>query len=241
MYFLDGASVIAALALRPQPGDTVLDMCAAPGGKSLILASCLFGELPPDEVDNPPGLLVCNEVSKPRAKRLYDVMSSFLPETVFGSKSGIRKIEFTSCDAQTTHSTMERLAPFDKILVDAPCSSDRHLLKGSSEMLRWSSGTPKVNAQRQTKLLHNAIWLLKDGGILMYATCALADQENDGVIETFLRKAKKSFRLEVLPVTEELLSWVPGFRAEQTDWGVRFLPDDCAYGPMYFARIRKLG
>jgi len=234
--FLDGAQVVAALSLGVQAGDRVLDMCGAPGAKAVILAARLFAG---QDLHEAGGLLVCNEVSKVRMERLKSVFSGFVPKQLEAGK----KVIFTTTDAQTTHSSMEHLAPFDRIIVDAPCSADRHLLRADAkdgEMLKWSSGTPRAWAAKQLKLLKNAIWLLREGGVLLYTTTALSRAENDGVIEAFLKHAKKSFRLEVLPVDSEVLSWVPGFRAEQTDWGARLLPDACAFGPLYFARIRKL-
>jgi len=73
-----------------------------------------------------------------------------------------------------------------------------------------------------------------------YATSSISPHENDEVIEAFLKKAKRQFRLEVLPVDEEVQLMTPMMGAEHTDWGVRILPDKTGYGPVYFSRIRKL-
>lgn len=242
-YFLDGASVIAALALRPDPEDSILDMCAAPGGKSLVLATQMFQRYcGKDMFTGAPGKLVCNEFSKSRCRRLQKALNSFLPPQLFQKlQPNGPNISFTCADGTLCSSTMEKAGPFDKILIDAPCSTDRHLKQqGAVAMSRWSTGTPKVNAERQLKLLTNAIWLLKDGGVLLYATCALSPHENDQVVEKFLKKAKKQFELEVLPVEEEVQLWVPMMAAESTDWGVSIMPDKTGYGPLYFARIRKV-
>lgn len=242
-YFLDGASIIAALALRPDPEDVVLDMCSAPGGKALVLATQMFRRYCGQEMfTGAPGRLVCNEFSKSRARRLQRSLTSFLPPQLFQKlQPNGPNISITCADGTLASSTMEKAGPFDKILIDAPCSSDRHLVQqGAVAMSRWSSGTPKVNAERQLKLLMNAIWLLKEGGMLLYATCALSPHENDMVVEKFLKKAKKQFQLEVLPLDEEVRLWVPSMASESTDWGTSILPDKTGYGPLYFARIRKL-
>ncbi|CAK0871593.1 unnamed protein product [Prorocentrum cordatum] len=93
----------------------------------------------------------------------------------------------------TAVNSMEKYAPYDKILVDAPCNVDRDLLRGRDEkMARWSVGivarisTVKVSAERQLKLLRNALWLLKEGGVLLFCNRALAGGECDEVVEQLL-------------------------------------------------------
>ena len=115
-YFLDEASVFAAKALGVEPGDDVLDMCAAPGGKTLVIASQLNGE----------GSLQSNDRSPDRRLRLQHVIENSLPENwrsvikvtgYDGMKFGLHKKE---C--------------FDKVLLDAPCSSDRHVLNSPAHL-----------------------------------------------------------------------------------------------------------
>lgn len=215
-YFLDAASVVAALALDCQPGQRVLDMCAAPGGKSLILAAQLFMDKPRDGTK-----LVCNEVSPQRAVRLKQTLTSYIPEDVRSS------INVTHCDATATSTTMWSHGPYDRILLDAPCSSDRHLLQ-KGDLRSWSSATPKQCAERQVALLVNALQCLKPGGIVVYSTCALSTLENDGVIE----KTRKKVAFESLTLEDAL-------EGENTKWGTMFLPDKGKYGPLYVSRLRK--
>jgi 16S rRNA C967 or C1407 C5-methylase (RsmB/RsmF family) len=127
-YFLDLASAVCALSvpLKLTGPSKVLDVCAAPGGKSLILAQRLFAS-------HPDSLLHCNEVSSSRLIRLKKTLSCFRP----------KMIKFSHLDA-----TSNFPETYDAILVDAPCSSDRHTL-GTG----WSIGVVKSNTERQYKIL----------------------------------------------------------------------------------------
>ncbi|CDI85984.1 hypothetical protein, conserved [Eimeria praecox] len=192
-YFLDGASALAAYVLGARPGEVVLDMCAAPGGKSLIILSMLTqANVPPyiignhsmlseiniaDNDEETEGLLVCNDISRDRLARLQNTLNKFLPPY---STAG-QRLQL-SCADICKGGAFERFAPYDRILLDAPCSSDRHLLhKGGSALVNWSQSTPKAHAERQLKMLLIASKLLKKDGILLYSTCALSDIENDAV------------------------------------------------------------
>eukprot|EP00931_Biecheleriopsis_adriatica_P088576 TRINITY_DN62868_c0_g1_i1.p1 TRINITY_DN62868_c0_g1~~TRINITY_DN62868_c0_g1_i1.p1 ORF type:complete len:371 (+),score=50.74 TRINITY_DN62868_c0_g1_i1:70-1182(+) len=245
--YLEGATLMAATALEVEVGDRVLDACAAPGGTSLVLASALFsrlcsrGQSLPQDVT---GLLVCNEVSKARASRLQQTLRSMLPPTLFDPKAcpmGARVV-FTSADMGTPHNSAERNGPYDKILLSAPCTDDRSMLRGTSAggLARWSAATAKVSAERQVKWLHNALWLLAEGGLLVFVSKALSPEECDGVIERLMLKVRGTFDLEVLPLEERLCRMVPNLAAESTDWGARIMPDKTFFGPLYFSRIRLL-
>merc|ERR1719284_2261436 len=108
-------------------------------------------------------------------------------------------------------------------------------------MARWSAAaTGKVSSERQLKWLSNALWLLKEGGVLLFCSSALAPEECDGVVERLLQKARGSFELEVLPLEEDLCAMIPSMAAEPTEWGTRIMPDRTPYGPVYFSRLRLL-
>ncbi|CAJ1338270.1 unnamed protein product [Effrenium voratum] len=227
-YFLDGASAIAAAVMDVAPGASVLDLCAAPGGKSLMLASLLLGTC------DVSGHLVCNEMSRPRLQRLQKVMSSFLPpDFLAAGEKG--HVSITNADAAgSVPVPLQRLAPFDYVLVDAPCTSDRHLVHQGG-LPHWSAGAVKANAQRQLELLRSAASLVKVGGVVLYATCALAEAENDGVVGKFLKKFGEGFAPE--KIAEKHLSLMEG--ADDTAFGVLILPDRTPYGPMYIALLRR--
>lgn len=240
-FFFEGASAIVALALGAEAGDEVLDVCAAPGGKALVVAAAMYAR---SLMQGRPlsGKLVCNEVSKEGAARMQHCMRHFLPAALFDVDTGRGPhVIFTSADASSHSNSMERNGPYDKILLDAPCTKDRQLLRGSGEAhARWSRGTTKVSSERQLKWLHNALWLLKEGGVVLYCTTALSPDECDGVIERAVRKAQGSFRLELLPLEEHILRMIPCLAAEPTEWGTRILPDKSGFGPLYFSRLRMV-
>merc|ERR1719198_2879073 len=102
-------------------------------------------------------------------------MTEFLPDSVLApDRIEGSHVQFMSADAtlnQKGKTSLDRYAPYDRILIDAPCSSDRHLIRGG-QLSKWSSGLSKVNAERQLSLLMNAIWLLAPGGTILYSTCS---------------------------------------------------------------------
>lgn len=242
-FFIDGGAVIAALSLRAQEDDRVLDMCSAPGGKALVLASMMFAKaFQGPSFEGVRGRLVCNEVSKGKAQAMQARMTAFLPPQLFQTtQPNGPNVVFTAVDAVTPHNTTERLGPYDKILLDAPCTSDKMLLRGGAmQMGKWSTGTAKVNSEKQLKLLHSALWLLREGGILLYSCSSLHPKECDEVIERLLLKAKHNFVLEVLSLEEDIRCMVPLLNSEHTAWGTSIMPDKTPYGPLYFSRIRMI-
>ena len=212
-YFLDEASVFAAEALGVCPGDDVLDMCAAPGGKTLVIASMLKGE----------GSLQSNDRSPDRRNRLQNVVENTLPEAwrsiinvtgYDGVKFGLHKKE---C--------------YDKILLDAPCSSDRHVLNSPEHLKVWSAKRVKRLSVEQGSLLASAVDALRPGGAILYGTCALSPMENDDVVRKIL---KKRTSMKSVPI-EDLLSG-----ADRTEFGVHILPDQSeGRGPIYCAKLVK--
>lgn len=213
-YFLDEASVFAANALGVEPGMDVLDMCAAPGGKSLVIASMLKGE----------GSLQCNDRSPDRRLRLQHVLENSLPE------SWRSIIKVTGYDG--VKFGMHKKECYDRILLDAPCSSDRHVLNSPSHLEVWSVKRVKRLAVEQGSLLASAVDALRPGGELIYGTCALSPLENDAVVAKILKKRKmmEFVRIEALPEG-----------ADRTEFGVHILPDKAhGCGPIYCAKLRKV-
>ena len=213
-YYLDKASVFAAEALGVESGMNVLDMCAAPGGKSLVIASKLQGQ----------GSLQCNDRSPERRTRLEHVLENSLPE------KWRSVIKVTGYDG--VKFGLHRKESFDRILLDAPCSSDRHVLNSTAHLEVWSAKRIKRLAVEQGSLLASAIDALRPGGTLVYGTCALSPLENDGVVARILKKRPEACSVKIDEIPEG---------ADRTEFGVHILPDKtCGSGPIYCAKIQKM-
>ncbi len=163
-YIQEASAMLPAALLDAQPGELVLDLCAAPGGKSTQLAAAMKGE----------GLLVCNEVVPSRA--------AILSRNI--ERLGVR-------NALVLNESVPRLeknfpSAFDKILVDAPCSGEGMFVKSPEAMAEWSQDAPAICASRQKAILGSAANMLKAGGTLVYSTCTFAPEENELQIERFL-------------------------------------------------------
>ncbi|MBP5697216.1 MAG: RsmB/NOP family class I SAM-dependent RNA methyltransferase [Treponema sp.] len=255
-YFLDPASVCAALCLdtsaQGEPGDggfCIADLCAAPGGKTLVIASCMDKGCE----------LYSNERSPARKKRLDLVVQETLCEELSCRLH-------TSCsDASLWGSRAKKAMPalpesFDAIFLDAPCSSERHVLSDKKYLDIWSPARIKGLAQEQWALLSSAWRILKAGGSLVYATCALNPMENDGVVMRLKKKFPDAQFLSAEQVgkafARNLDRLLPGVKvgdlgfslqevfsfAERTELGFHILPDTASgCGPLYFCCIKKLG
>ncbi len=164
-YYLQEPSAMAAVsALAPQPGDLVLDLCAAPGGKATQIADRLKGE----------GALVANEINPARARILARNLE----------RMGIVNAAVT-CESPAR--LAQRLpAAFDSILVDAPCSGEGMFRREPDTRAQWRMESPAGCALRQIEILRSAALLLRPGGKLVYSTCTFNEVENEALISGFL-------------------------------------------------------
>lgn len=213
-YVMDPASVLAARALDVQDGDRVLDMCAAPGGKSLILIESLKQS----------GEIICNDLSADRRERLKKVIQNYVPRSVRD------RVWIKGADA--VQFGLKEPESFDRILLDAPCSGERHVLADQKAMKEWSVKRAQGLQQRQYSLLSAAALALKPEAHMVYSTCSLNPKENDGVVERLLEKRKG--KIEVIDIDDKLLQG-----AEKTNFGIIYLPDRCGFGPLYVSRLFK--
>ena len=229
-YFLDSASVLAALCLPLEGAENILDLCAAPGGKTIVLAS----RMPEDAT------LFSNERSPERKHRLSVSVETCLPPSIS------ERVK-TSCSDGATWCTRQTEC-FDRILLDAPCSSERHVLADPKYLNTWSPSRIKTVTTEQWALLSSAYRLLKPEGILLYSTCALCPQENDGMIERLFKKFNKDGKAFELmePEAEKGLSEISDFftqplpQYEKTQFGYMIMPDkQLGAGPIYFSIVRK--
>lgn len=228
-YFLDSASVLAALCLPLSGAENILDLCAAPGGKTLVLASRMSES----------AKLSANERSPERKHRLATVVETCLP-------SDISERIVVSCSDGSTWCTRQTEC-FDRILLDAPCSSERHVYLDPKYLNSWSLSRIKTVTTEQWALLSSAYRLLEPGGILLYSTCALCPAENDEMIGRLFKKFNKdgtAFELlKPAPDVSEISSFakisLPDF--ETTEYGYKILPDvQNGAGPIYFSIIHKI-
>lgn len=196
LYYLQEPSAMAvADVLQAKPGDIVLDLCAAPGGKSTQIAAALQGE----------GLLIANEIHPARVKALSE---------------NIERLGITN--AIVTNETPERLAErfpqyFDRILVDAPCSGEGMFRKLPEACEDWSEDKVEECHRMQLDILEAAANMLKPGGKLVYSTCTFAPLENEQSIADFLA-AHSNFSL--VPLAGE--QW---FASGQPQWAEPEEPD----------------
>jgi 16S rRNA C967 or C1407 C5-methylase (RsmB/RsmF family) len=219
-YLMDYASLFPALSLSPQPGDRVVDLCAAPGGKTLILAEALQGD----------GKLIANEISQPRRDRLKAVLRQYIPDHLRAN------LTVTGKPGEKWGVLFPESA--ERILLDAPCSGERHLLHTPKEMKQWSASRVKRHVQRQLALACAAVDALVPGGRLVYSTCSINSHENDGLIEKLLEKRE---HVRVVPMNE-VWSSIPLSRiGEPTQYGWQIWPDQTEWGPIYWAVITRLG
>ncbi|WP_027728566.1 RNA methyltransferase [Treponema sp. C6A8] len=228
-YFLDSASVLAALCLPLKGAENILDLCAAPGGKTLVLASRMDED----------AKLSSNERSPERKHRLSVVVETCLPLQIS------ERVQ-TSCSDGSTWCTRQTEC-FDRILLDAPCSSERHVYNDPKYLKDWSLSRIKTVTTEQWALLSSAYRLLEPDGILLYSTCALCPDENDEMIERLFKKFNKDGTVFELLSPSPELSEIEGFtkitlpQYEKTKYGYQILPDvSGGAGPIYFSIIKKL-
>lgn len=166
-YYLQEPSAMApAELLEPQPGERVLDLCAAPGGKTTQLAGKMQGR----------GILVCNEIHPKRAVILA---------------SNVERLGIANALVLNEHPARlaERFALwFDRVLVDAPCSGEGMFRKHDAAGEDWSPETVRMCARRQAEILDSAAEMLRPGGRLVYSTCTFSPEENEGSVAAFLER-----------------------------------------------------
>ena len=182
LYYLQEPSAMTPASVLPvMPGEHVLDLCAAPGGKATALGAKLAGE----------GLLVANDISASRAKALLKNLEIF----------GIRNSFVTN--AYPAKLAEQFAGAFDKILVDAPCSGEGMFRKDLANARVWSLEKVKECAKTQHEIIRQAVSMLKPGGLLLYSTCTFSPEENEQTIASLLQEHPELQLVE--------LPWYEGF------------------------------
>lgn len=164
-FYLQEASAMAPVVLLdPQPGEWILDLCAAPGGKTTQIAGRMAGR----------GMLVANEIHPKRAKILSQNIE----------RMGVSN----ALVLNESPDTLARRFPgvFHRILVDAPCSGEGMFRKEEAAVTDWSPETVRMCAARQIEILNRAAGMLRPGGRLVYSTCTFSREENEETVAAFL-------------------------------------------------------
>lgn len=214
-YMQEPSASSAVEVLDVQQGDWVLDLCAAPGGKSTQIAAKL----------NHTGFLVSNEIDNKRAQILM---------------SNMERLGFSECMITNAHPQMltkEMAGWFDKVLVDAPCSGEGMFKKHEKAMDDWSIEHVQACATRQKQVLDSAYVALKENGILVYSTCTYAMEENEEVVADFLKRYPD---MELIDANVSFGR--QGFACEGMDHTkvIRIFPMDEGEGH-FVAKFRKCG
>lgn len=211
LYYLQEPSAMTPASLLPvEPGDRVLDLCAAPGGKSTELAAKLQGE----------GLLFSNDISNSRAKALLKnlelfgagniCVSSETPEKLAGSFEGF----------------------FDKILVDAPCSGEGMFRRDPDMVKSYGEKGPEYYAPIQREIVTAAVKMLAPGGMLLYSTCTFDEEEDEGTIRYLLNTFPE---MRLVPL-EKKAGFEPGFGLPEC---VRLFPHKLKGEGHFIALLQK--
>ncbi|XP_016357675.1 5-cytosine rRNA methyltransferase NSUN4 isoform X2 [Sinocyclocheilus anshuiensis] len=228
-YLLDAASVLPVLALDIQPGHTVLDLCAAPGGKTLALLQT-----------HSVNYLWANDLSGSRTMRLRRTLQSYLPKEFLDEN----KIHITSTDGRQLGMTEKK--SFDRVLVDVPCTTDRHsaMVEENNVFKRSRTKERQKLPLLQTQLLLSGIQATRRGGNVVYSTCSLSQLQNECVVQQAISLAQQELGITVQ--VQDLGWFAQRFSdtfhfAPQLSVGELVLPHLCAnFGPIYMCKLQRM-
>ncbi|MBZ3874746.1 5-methylcytosine rRNA methyltransferase NSUN4, partial [Sciurus carolinensis] len=228
-YLMDAASLLPVLALDLQPGDVVLDLCAAPGGKTLALlqTGCCRH-------------LAANDLSTSRMDRLQKVLHSYVPRDI---REGNR-IRVTSWDGRKWGELEGDT--YDRVLVDVPCTTDRHSLHEEENNIfqRSRKKERQMLPVLQVQLLAAGLLATKPGGYVVYSTCSLSHLQNEYVVQGTIELLANQYSIEVQ--VEDLSHFRKLFMDTfcffpSCQVGELVMPNLMAnFGPMYFCKMRRL-
>lgn len=211
IYVQNASSLLPVLALDPKDKEFILDSCAAPGGKASMIMEIA-----------PKVQLSVNDTSTLRLNRLLKTFAAHqLPKPQASNKN-----------AALIFKTKPEY--YDKILIDAPCSSEKHVLNSEKHLNQWSPRRIKELHHRQLSLINGLFLALKPGGQLVYSTCAINEEENQKVLSKFLKKHAKEATLINYP------SNLPGFKKNSPYGQIDITKEkNNNFDPMFIAIIKK--
>ncbi|HID96384.1 MAG TPA: NOL1/NOP2/sun family putative RNA methylase [Candidatus Latescibacteria bacterium] len=221
VYLQGACSMIPPLLLDLKEGDVVLDMAASPGSKTTQMAGLMGNK----------GVIVANDVSVRRLRSLrFNLDRLGVVNTAVSQMDGRR---------------FGRLAPnfFDKVLLDAPCSAEGVTRKDPDLLATWSIHSIRRLARIQEGLIISAFKSLRPGGILVYSTCTLAPEEDEGVVDALCRAYREAevlgIQLPCIKVREGIRHWDGRDYKEQVRKCIRIYPHDNDTEGFFVAKIRK--
>ncbi|OQX22511.1 MAG: hypothetical protein BWK75_00525 [Candidatus Altiarchaeales archaeon A3] len=225
IYIQEAASLIPPLAmnLNPERDEFVFDACAAPGSKTTQIAQLM----------NNKGCIVANDASDERIKALFFNLESY----------GVLNVVVTGMDLERMRTDESISKRFDKILVDAPCSCEGTVRKDRKVLSRWGVNLINFLSVQQKKIIRNAINMLKKDGILIYSTCTLAPEENEGVIDYAIRNFDVEIeRVDIknLKTREGITEWNGNDFGRDMKKCIRIYPQDNDTEGFFVAKLRKI-
>ncbi len=218
VYVQEAASMIPPLVLNPQPGDIVLDMCASPGSKTTQMAAMMQNK----------GIIIANDYKGLRLQSLgINLQRSGLTNSIISLMHGKRFYQFA----------------FDKILLDAPCSGTGTIRKSLKTITIWNPAMITKIAKQQKELIENAFNNLKPGGEMVYSTCSLEPEEDEGVIDFLLKKFEHAEIMEInlpgLKRSPAVLEFEGVKYNSQVKHCLRIWPQDDDTEGFFVAKIKK--
>ncbi len=228
-YIQELASMLPVIALKPKPGERILDLCAAPGSKTTQLAS---------EMKNK-GVIFANEISLGRLR----ILASNL------ERCGVANVLLTRKEGSAFCNRFLKNYPefkFDKILIDAPCSGEGTLRSSYQTYIMWNIKTVKSLPRIQKRLFLSAFKLLKKGGEIIYSTCTHAPEENEGVVSDILGFLGDSIEIiepelpKELKSREGILEWEGVSFDSRVRLCRRIYPQDNDTEGFFIAKFRKV-
>lgn len=215
----EASSMIPPVVLEPEPGERILDLCAAPGSKTTMISGMMQNK----------GVIIANDFSVGRIKMLRFNLN----------KLGCVNVVVTMQDAKNFSSKHK----YDRILLDAPCSSEGMIRKDNKMLLKWSENRVYRCAFDQKPMITRAFDLLEENGVLVYSTCTLAPEENEGVITHLLEKRDKAviepIKVRELKSRQGLASFRKQEYSREAEKTIRVYPQDNDTEAFYIAKIRK--
>jgi 16S rRNA (cytosine1407-C5)-methyltransferase len=227
-YIQDLSSILSIYILNPQKNEDILDLAAAPGSKTTLISSL---------TDNQ-ARIVANDIDLQRIGRLNNVIHQF----------GSKNVEVTNKDGSVIGKTYPN--HFNRVILDAPCSGEgRIYLAGRNPLRFWSIKMVNAMVKKQKELIESAFESLSIGGTLIYSTCTLEPDENEGVVSHLLKKYENAKMKEIKftndlepllkdKITEGITKWSGNTYHQEVAKSIRIIPSPEMMG-FYIAKITK--